>query len=493
MAFRLSAAEIRYRFVEWRNLKRLHAVQKERIRLLEKANRELQHLLKETTTDLTTKLETALLRIADLEKMVFGSKRNRDSGSGPNQKSYAGTDAEAEKKKRPNSSYQRPTPDDEEVTKTEHHSVATCKHCGGELSRFEEVVRYVEDIILPQLLHQATKVVTRHLIERGYCVTCGNWTAALPLRGQLVSLGRNIKLLVCYLVTILDCSYEQVKILTGDLYGLALSDGEIVKILQETAQTWLPEYEALKAQIRAGPGAHVDETTWPIQVFAKHCYAWVMSAVNGTARIYKLATSRGKDHADELLAGAADTFVRITDCYGAYKNMPGLHQICWAHLYRKIRDLLHNDNLPVEKKPPVQAWYDEFKAVYADLRTYVAEPFKLQRRQRQERVLRQRIAVLRQPHPRDPKPLADLKVLLLEYDHALFTCLKFPGIPCDNNRAERDLRPLVIKRKKSFGSRTEAGAHALGILLSVAWSTWHANRGSFLPALASMAEKHQKV
>ena len=333
----------------------------------------------------------------------------------------------------------------------------------------------------------STKTVTRHIIERGYCAKCGVWSAACDLRGQTVRLGKNIKLLVTYLVTILGCSYEQVKTLTSGLYGLTLSGGEIVNILRETAQVWQPEYERLKKQIRAGPGVHIDETAWPIQIFAKHCYAWVMSAVNSPARIYKLAISRGKDNATELIGGDFRG-VRITDCYGAYKNMPGLHQICWAHLYRKIRDLLQNKNLLPEKRPHVQAWHDQFQTLYADLRAVLDEPFNRQQRQRQEMLLRERIEHLRQSRPLDPKPLANLKNLLAEYDHALFTCLKFKNIPCDNNRAERDLRSLVIKRKKSFGSRTEQGAHAMEVLLSVVWSTWHVNRKNFLPALARLYE-----
>lgn len=482
MAFRLSAAEIRHHFVEWRNLKRLHAEQKARNERLAQENRELKRLLAYTQAELSRQLEVALLRIADLEKMVFGSQHHRGRGAAAG---FATAPAGKPRQPRPKSSYQRPTPRDEDVTTIKHQAVTACRHCGGALSRFEDVVRYVEDIILPQLLHQATKIITKHIIERGYCASCGNWTAARPLRGQLVALGTNIKLLVTYLVTILDCSYEQVKTLTSDLYDLTLSDGEIVHILQETAHDWLPEYERLKETIRAGPGAHVDETTWPIQVFAQHCFAWVMSAVNSAARVYKLATSRGKDHATELLG---DDFrgVRITDCYAGYKNMPGLHQICWAHLYRKIRDLLTNENLPADKQPVVQAWHDDFKQLYADLRACLAEPWPPRRRQRQERAFRERLAHLRQQNRLDPKPLADLKALLVEYDHALFTCLRFPNIPCDNNRAERDLRCLVIKRKKSFGSRTEAGAHALEILLSVTWSTWYEHRGDFFPTLAKL-------
>jgi transposase len=305
------------------------------------------------------------------------------------------------------------------------------------------------------------------------------------LRGAVVTLGQNIKLLVCYLVTILDCSYEQVKTLTNDLYSLTLSDGEITAILQEQAIKWLPEYERLKEEVRAGPGVHVDETTWPIQTFAHHTYAWVMSAVGSLSRVYKLATSRGKGHAIDLL-GHNYQGVRITDCFPGYKNMSGLHQICWAHLHRKIRDLLENKNLPEEKQPDVRQWYEQFSVVYGQLREYLSEPFNQTQREQQTTRLRAKIQALRQPDPRDPKKLADLKNLLIEYDHALFTCLQFEGIPCDNNRAERDLRPLVIKRKKSFGSRTEAGARALEILLSVCWSTWHLNRGNFLAALVKL-------
>ena len=41
------------------------------------------------------------------------------------------------------------------------------------------------------------------------------------------------------------------------------------------------------------------------------------------------------------------------------------------------------------------------------------------------------------------------------------------GIPIDNNKAERALRHLVIKRKISFGSKTQRGAETTSILASV--------------------------
>jgi hypothetical protein len=49
----------------------------------------------------------------------------------------------------------------------------------------------------------------------------------------------------------------------------------------------------------------------------------------------------------------------------------------------------------------------------------------------------------------------------------LFHWTKSPNIPADNNRAERELRPLVIARKISFGSQSEAGARTRETLMTV--------------------------
>ena len=475
----LTLTEIRQRLQNLRNYERLNSEKNTRIKKLVEENR----LLKAEGLELRTQLETQAIRIAELEKMIFGRKKqkkdddNDDSGSTP-------PSNEQKTQPRSSSSYQRPVPKQEEVTSEEHVSVGACKHCGGKLTMIQEIVRYIEDVILPKLAGKIAKSVTKRTIEKGYCVKSGVWTAAEDLRGQAVSLGKQVRLLICYLNTILDCSYTQIKALLNDQYDIKLSDGEIVLILEEQALKWHPEYERLKEEIRGSPAVHLDETTWPIQQYAKHTYAWVMSSAKSVARVYVLASSRGKGYAEELLKGYVG--VRITDCYAAYKYFKGLHQICWAHLYRKINDLLQNDNLPKEKLPHVQAWHTEFKQIYADLRSFIAEPFDPQKREQQTVLLHKRIEKLRIPDPEDPKKLRDLKNLLTEYDHALFTCMKFDGIPCDNNRAERDIRTLVIKRKKSFGCRTDKGARTMEVLLSVCFSMWHQHRSDFLLRLSRL-------
>jgi transposase len=49
----------------------------------------------------------------------------------------------------------------------------------------------------------------------------------------------------------------------------------------------------------------------------------------------------------------------------------------------------------------------------------------------------------------------------------LLTFLDEPNVPFDNNPAERAIRPAVRIRKNSFGNRSERGADAQAVLMSV--------------------------
>jgi transposase len=57
--------------------------------------------------------------------------------------------------------------------------------------------------------------------------------------------------------------------------------------------------------------------------------------------------------------------------------------------------------------------------------------------------------------------------LFREKSQRMFRWTLDPRIPAENNRAERELRPLVIARKVSFGSQSDAGAATRETLMSV--------------------------
>ena len=53
---------------------------------------------------------------------------------------------------------------------------------------------------------------------------------------------------------------------------------------------------------------------------------------------------------------------------------------------------------------------------------------------------------------------------------AVFQFIDREGIEPTNNQAERDLRPAVLWRKGSFGTRSDAGSRFVSRILSV-WAT----------------------
>jgi len=72
-------------------------------------------------------------------------------------------------------------------------------------------------------------------------------------------------------------------------------------------------------------------------------------------------------------------------------------------------------------------------------------------------------------------PCQALARRLLRHQGELFEFVRVPGLDADNNRAERLLRPLVIGRKISGGTRSPAGT-AAHMGLSSLFATWQARR-----------------
>ena len=54
-----------------------------------------------------------------------------------------------------------------------------------------------------------------------------------------------------------------------------------------------------------------------------------------------------------------------------------------------------------------------------------------------------------------------------QHPDRLYHWTRDPSIPAENNRAERDLRGLVIARKVSYGSQSDNGAKTREVLMSV--------------------------
>jgi len=479
---KLTESEIKQRLIEGANYKRLYHELKAKSDAKIKALKAENKKLKARIAELEETTETQAIQIAELQAYVFGKKRKRHIAPDPPSSSPFIP--------RTKTSYKRAIPSADEITDTKHYFLPETCSCGGSFNKIVTKDYYEEDIPLPVLTEgYRSKLVTKHVVECSRCSKCGRRQSAMAdvmNASTPVSLGPNIRLWVAHMNTTLGLSYCQIAHLADVQYGFKLSDGEITNILNRQHLKWLPVYEEIKTGIRASPVKHYDETPYKIQA-EKMGHAWVMSDANSSDVVYELATSRGGGHAKKLHGDSNSVF--ITDDYAAYRNLSGTQQLCWSHLFRTSRDLKNNCNLPKGKQKWIRKWHRQFEQIYKDLRIELTKPYNLE--QRQEAVQRlwsqvEKLARLTHKNIKDPDKLRRLKEQLLRAGKdKLFACLIY-DTPCDNNRAERDLRQLVLKRKRSFGCKTTKGAKAMSTVLSVCTTMWRRHPDNYFGVLAGV-------
>ena len=481
----LSQQDINQRLIKLRNYERLYPELKakyqdsqQEIKLLKQRVALLEEEIN-TQKSINQKLQ---LQVEELRTMVFGKKKSNKPDDDLDDSSSKGGSSQS----RHASSFRRKLPEESEIMLTTPHQITHCPTCSTPLTRVKDVIRYVEDMLLPQGMVNVFKRVEKLIITTGYCPACKTRVSAIPIPKQSVSLGSNVRRFVAYADTILRLTYEQTRSFLKDMVHLSISDGEISNILAEQARLLRPEQERLKELIRGQPGAHYDETSWRVRDGTQGNYAWVMTGTQTADAIFRLGMSRGKGNAEQLKAGSSRTQIGITDDYGAYRTLFVLHQLCWAHPHRKLRDLAQSETLDEEVRVHCRTIYQQFAALYGDIRHALTIP--LTDRANLRHRFKERLHTIAEPHSSDPAKLLAIKNGLQRNADAYLTCLSHDGIPPDNNKAERALRHLVLKRKNSYGSKTQAGADTTSILASTLLSAWWRRPDNFFSEYARIIE-----
>jgi transposase len=358
-----------------------------------------------------------------------------------------------------------------EPTQTVQHAYERCPDCGY-LLRGHSVARTREVIDLPP---PPPVAVTEHQILKRYCPVCQRGQVPAPdWSGQVLGQGRfGVRLvsLLAYLRTEARLPVRTIQEYLATLHQLHLSTGAIVDLLQRVRDATADERAALLAQARASPIAYMDETGWR-EDGQNGQVGGVVTPGPEPVRYYQYEHSRAGAVATEVLGDFEGHLV--SDFYGGYNKYGGKHQRCWVHLLRDLHDLkkAQADN------GAVSAWAQDVRALYDEAQAARAGPTPLSQPQR-EALYRQledrahRLGLQYAGPANKEHPCHALCHRLLRHQGELFQFVRVPGLSADNNAAERMLRPLVITRKISGGSRTPAGT-ATRMALSTLFGTWKA-------------------
>ena len=218
-------------------------------------------------------------------------------------------------------------------------------------------------------------------------------------------------------------------------------------------------------------------------------YVWC--ACTPHLRYYEYLHSRGREVVTAVL-GASFEGVLGSDFFASYNIYQGLHQRCWVHLLRDRHEL--KEQYPDDAD--VQQWAQDVKAVYDQAVAYAGPDPSLPAakqeaaRRTQQHAFEQALWQLCAPYAHTSSPLHTLCERVERFLPELFVFVAVPGVPAHNNLAERSVRPLVIARKISGGTRSPEGSDTRMGLFSL-FGTWAAQGlNPFLQCLAVLSQSN---
>lgn len=326
-------------------------------------------------------------------------------------------------------------------------SLDTCPDCGVKLVSAGLARRTLVDL----RVQRVEKVLLR--LERKRCPKCRRrWTARAP---GVLPKGLYSNALVAHL-----CEQHY---LHGIPLGVierqtGLAHGALLPALRQAAARLEGATEALVAEYRKAPVKHADETGW--RTDGQNGYAWLFATP--TLSLFRFRSTRSAVVPAEVFGKKPLPGVLVVDRYHAYNHAPVALEYCYAHLKR--------DTEAIQKEFPGDPEVDAFveSLVPALCEAMTLRTLGLSRKEFLRRAARakRRIVAVVHRHANHPA-IQKIQNIFRKHKDRLYHWARNPSIPAENNLAERDLRPLVVARKVSFGSQSQAGARTRETLMSI--------------------------
>ena len=242
--------------------------------------------------------------------------------------------------------------------------------------------------------------------------------------------------------------------------------GGLVQMCYRLQAILFPWYEQIQQEALHSAVLHADETGWRMN--GKTQWLWSFSTSMLTS--YMVDRSRGSPALQKFFIQEFSGTL-VSDFWDA--RVPNE---VWSAVVCAMRQtclvILRRDLEHVEKyKCPGKHW----PAFSKKLRLLMGDAIRLWRNHEEFDAQtfasrRQRLTTrLQEMIDTDWKDGQALRLIkrLRRHQGDLFMFLDQPGVPFDNNHAERALRPAVIIRKNSYGNRSKRGADTQAVLMSI--------------------------
>lgn len=265
-------------------------------------------------------------------------------------------------------------------------------------------------------------------------------------------LGADITAAVGFMKGGCHMSYTTIQQFFKGLFDLDISRGMLCKAAQKLSQSLQPAYEQLAERLPHESQVGIDETGHHDQ--GKLHWTWCFDTPDYS--LFRIDASRGSGVLEKML-GKSFSGIICSDYWGAYRKYARLFdvpmQYCMAHLIREIRFLAQHSIKKLARWGNfLLEWLKKLFRTLHGRNHYTPGGFAMA----MERFKKGFLSRMRRPpdHALAKKLARRFRGKAAE-DY--FRFLTEPGLEPTNNGTERQIRPVVIDRRITQGTRGLAG------------------------------------
>jgi transposase len=364
-------------------------------------------------------------------------------------------------------------------------TVGQCPSCGGEL-RYERT----DEATVTDMPQAGQAEVKSYAVEVRRCERCGQ-----RVRGQHPDVapdqygatahrvGPRVKAAahaVHYGMGVPVCKLPAI---LREFSGIAVTQSALSQdALKKSEGVVGNAYQELRRGVASAPAVYTDDTGWRIHGQTAH----LMTFDTEQTTVFQIRQRHRNEEVRELIP-ADYGGVMVTDrgkSYDAEEFLGVKQQKCLDHLKENINEVLeHKAGRARSFGLKLKSILREARQLWRDQRAGKAKKFLGEA----ERIEKELTRHLRPRMLKDEDNQRLLDGIGLQHDRGrVLLFLHDPTIEPTNNRGERALRPAVIVRKLSHGSKNERGAEAFAGFTSVIQTVAKKRDSSIIDALQNL-------
>jgi transposase len=342
----------------------------------------------------------------------------------------------------------------EDVTTTHTYTLSSCPHCGGLLRAAEQAPKVIQQVEIVEIPIQ----IEEHRGLAYWCPACQTiHYAPFPATVREGGLcGPRVTALVAYMKGACHASFSTIRKFLRDVVQVQVSRGYLRKLIAKVSDALDPAFDELLRALPEQDVLNIDETGH--KDGGQRFWTWCFKASMYT--LFRIDKSRGSQVLIEVLGEEFNGLIGC-DYFSAYRKYMRLNdhvqvQFCLAHLIRDVKYLMTVPD--AETRLYGECLRDALRRLFEVFHRGQEHEWASYALQRALEVARERIiatATTQVPSTSDAQNMAKRFVM---YGDSYFQFITYQDwIEPTNNLAEQAIRFVVLDRRMTQGTRSQAG------------------------------------